>query len=72
MEGKVETNVLTDPDWTRFHSCNIGDERPHSDHSQAYVMVEISQIYRDNERVRVNHTGQRTWLRKELSDIVCE
>ena len=69
MEGRVETDVITDDDWYRDHSCNLGVTRHHSDYSHKYVMVEITRIYEETDRVRVRPTGQRTWIRKELADI---
>ena len=69
MEGRVETDVITDGNWSRDHSCNLGTSRPHSDYSGSYVVVEITRIYEGADRVRVRPTGQRTWIRKEIADI---
>ena len=59
MRGECESNGFEVGTAHQTHSCNIGDNRPHSDPQEfAWVIITVVGLSED-----IRKTGQRTWAK---------
>ena len=59
MKGVVDSDGFENGSYHRIHSCNIGDNRKHTD-SPEFAWVDITEVGL-SEDVRL--TGQQTWIK---------